>query len=646
MRVSVITTSLLITTLLACEPHDEPVEDHTRARAPSQRTKPAIVAPGVKATIGSPWTPVLARLPDGYEQAQVRAELDGEPLELPSPVVRRRLDSKGGGLDCIAALDLEGREPGPIQLDLHFELPDGSVHTARRDLTYAPPPARVEAVVTDGRGPISARILVLDAEGKPVRSFPSAAQRADPGKRDIRFASHFAIDGRAAFHLEPGRYTLVAVRSLTDHIDAQEVTLEAGTTQLSFAVPTAVPTPGWIAADLHVHSVRSNDAYIPDLLRLRSIEAAGLDLVVISDHNRVSDLRPVAEAMPWSTVHLIPGVEARIGEGQAYGHLNAFPLTPDAVLPLHSGDVGAMIDAYRSLGPPMLLQLDHPRGIQFRVTAKTKPKAHALFSHKGYARKRAPGVGRNAWMTEAQPGTGTTPLDFDTLEIINRFSYDVWLRVRRDWFALMNHGRFLTGTGNSDSHALIVGQVGIPTNLVQVGEVLPEQVEAAFLRAVKDGRVVVTTGPVVTLRVEADGRDAGPGELITASDATAHVTVQAAPWVPVPELRLVQDGKVVHKVALDDAERGPDGSLHVQRSWTIGPGDADSWVLAEAGWPLGAKRRLAPEVPGLYSKIAHGAVPIGFTNPVRIDRDGNGRFDRAVKTSKPKARPASGGCGD
>jgi hypothetical protein len=646
VRFSVVIIAAL-TLLLAC---GDAAEGPTKA-APGKAgraviTEAIIVGPKLGAVLGSPWTPVLARLPEGFELAVVSATLDGQSFVLPSPVIRRRMDAKGGGLDLLTAFDLDGMVTGEHELELVFELPDGRQVSTSRAFTYSPPAARVQATVTDGTGPVSARILVLDAEGKAVRSYPRDAHKADPGNRDKRFSSHFAVDGRAAFHLEPGRYTLVAVRSFLDHIDAQEVLLEAGTTELAFAVPPAVPLPGWIVADLHTHTGRSNDSYIPDLLRLRSYQCAGLDLVVVSDHNRVSDLAGALEAMPWFTPHLVTGVEARVGVDKAIGHVNAFPVSTEAELPAPGDDVGAFIDAYRAIEPGALLQLDHPRGIQFRIDEATSTKAHALFTHKGYKRRLAPGQGSNAWMTEAQPGSGTTPLDFDALEIINRFSYDVWLRVRRDWFALMNHGHFLTGTGNSDSHALLVGQVGVPINLVQVGEPGPEGLEAAFLDGVRQGRVLVSTGPVVRLTVTAGGQQAGPGELLSAPAATAHITVRAAPWVPVNQVRLVVDGEVVQLDKVVDAPRQPDGSLLLHRSWPLPAAAHDSWVLAEAGWPVGVKRRQAPRVPGLYAKIAHGAAPIGFTNPVILDRDGNGRFDPApVAVEEPAPAPeTSGGC--
>jgi len=229
----------------------------------STRKKPSIVAPKLGAVLGSPWTPILARLPEGYERARVMAKIDGRPVDLPSPAIRRRMDKRGGGLDYIAAFDLEGMAHGQHAIELDFHLPDGTTSSTRRAFTYKPEEARVELTVSDGQHPVSARILVLDAKGKHVNTYPKDAREADKGGRDRRLGSHFAVGGRAAFHLKPGTYTLVAVRSFLDHIDAQEVQLSPGTTRLAFEIPPAVSAPGWISADTDVHSARSTTPSFP-----------------------------------------------------------------------------------------------------------------------------------------------------------------------------------------------------------------------------------------------------------------------------------------------------------------------------------------------------------------------------------------------
>ena len=48
-------------------------------------------------------------------------------------------------------------------------------------------------------------------------------------------------------------------------------------------------------------------------------------------------------------------------------------------------------------------------------------------------------------------------------------------------------------------------------------------------------------------------------------------------------------------------------------------------MLAEAGWPLQlGDDGLQPLVEGDYALVAPGYVPLGFTNPIRLDGDGGG----------------------
>ena len=98
--------------------------------------------------------------------------------------------------------------------------------------------------------------------------------------------------------------------------------------------------------------------------------------------------------------------------------------------------------------------------------------------------------------------------------------------------------------------------------------------------------------------------------------AIATVRVNAAPWVPVQTVRLVQDGVVVF--SKDISSLGPS----MQGEWTIPfTLTADSWMVAEAGWNLDNTER--PSAP--YADVAPGHYPIGFTNPIWLDWGGDGR---------------------
>lgn len=597
-----------------------------------------VVSPAADSTIGTPWIPVSVRLPEKWAGAQVRVLLDGADVTDPLALQRRRQDAAGAGLDWLATLDLLPCAPGPHQLQIELERPDGRKKTLTRDFKTFRPRAHVRLTVADGEEHVPSRVVVLGAKGNPHNLYAQGARAADPSSRDIFLSHLFAPKGEAEAWLPPGHYTFVATRGLRWSIDAREVDLVEGDQSIQLQIREVVPTPGQLGADLHLHTGRSADSYLPDRPRFWGILASGLEVFVQSDHNEIHDPTATLAALGATDIVGLPGVEARVGE-KGTAHLTLFPLSAATPIPPGKPDwVPYHLDAWRArqkadpsplTGDDLVIQLNHPRGIQFRPSKATQPWTHALFTRRGFRLDQPPGEGRNAWMTKARPESGTTALGFDAMELMNRFSYDVWRTVRKDWFTLMNFGYFHTATGNTDSHSMAVDTLGMPTTLVNVGEGPFDA--RSFVRAIKAGRATVSTGPVVDLVVTAGTATGTPGDLVTGPTAVARVTVRAAAWVPVPEVRLVQDGEVVRTVQPTPEDRRADGVLERTWEWPL-DGTADTWVLAEAGWPLDDANPFPPAVPGLYPRIAPGAAPVGFTNPVRVDRDADGSFQPLRKT--------------
>lgn len=568
---------------------------------------PSVAVPSGEEALGAPWTPLLVRMDEDWTDATVQASLDGEPLDDPG-VVRARSRGRGGGVDWISSLDLGPLSPGEHDLRFSVRRGDGE-WLLDRSFTIERGPVEVRLHLQDEEErPVAGRVLVLNEAGSPYLLLDQEAQEADPWRRDARLASVFAPEGEATLWLRPGTYTLVGTRGVREAVDARTLTLDEGLHELTLAVPRVVRTPGWVTADLHLHTCRSADSMVPDVQRWQAVRAAALDAVLLTDHNQVSPDPGLPDVL------VIPGVEHRAGH-HTTAHVNAGPLPPGIALPdTDPESFSHHLDALRALDPGVLLQLNHPRGIQFLAEGPLHPRTHALFTRMGYQRRRAPGRGPNAWMTEARPDTGTTALDFDAMEILNRLSWQGYLQVRQDWFALLRHGWAPTGTGNSDSHALAGVAAGSVVNLVDVEG---ELTETSLVEAVEAGRVSVSTGPVVDLVVRTSEGEAGPGGVLSGTSAQATVRVRAASWVPVPEVRLVVDGKVVERVRLDHE---PGQLLDQSFSFELPDRRHDGFVLAEAGWPLGQE----PEDLGLYTRVTGGAVPLGFTNPVLLDRDGGG----------------------
>ncbi|MCB9664675.1 MAG: CehA/McbA family metallohydrolase [Alphaproteobacteria bacterium] len=591
-------------------------------------------------------TPVLVRVTADEDGAEAVLCLDSEVVPTALPVIRSRARQVGDGWDLIAWLPLaELTAPGDHALDLRVRRTDGTVLAAHRDLTWTPRPHRVEVEVVDGAGrPVSARLRALKA-GTPAMLGPPDGTLVDPYGRDAPSTTLVATGGHGTLFVDPGTWRLVASRSVRDGLASVVVTVPVdGPVRL--VVPEVVPTPGRLSADLHVHTARSQDAFLPHAERLGSLLAAGVDVAVITDHSTVTDLDAALVGLAGPTrggTRLIPGIELDVHAsgpqdytGWDFAHYNAYPVAPETVAPFPPGDpptFGSFYDAVRArqaeapvagTGEAMLLQLNHPRGIHFRPELKPSAGSWNIFNRFDFDPAVPLGQGSNWWLNSPDPTSGTIPLDLDVLEVVNRFSLELWLAVRRDWFAFWNQGYRLTGTGNSDSHAVQVEQAGFPTNLVRAPR--PDDDDPldtlAFLEAVRGGNVLVSTGPVVELWLTgADGLPVEPGGMVQGHAVQARVRVRAAPWVPVPELRLVVDGEVVHTEAL---EAPPAGTvLDVERVLPLTL-DADAWVLAEAGWAVTPHTGPQPAVGGDYAVVAPGYVPLGFTNPVRVDADGDG----------------------
>ena len=132
----------------------------------------------------------------------------------------------------------------------------------------------------------------------------------------------------------------------------------------------------------------------------------------------------------------------------------------------------------------------------------------------------------------------------------------------------------------------------------------------------------VSTGPVLSMIVRGpDGQEAGPGDQLRGPGPwTVEASVAAASWVRVPELRLVVNGAVQQRVKVPSPGTGQPSGL--RQTWTVEQ-PRDGWMLIEAGWPIEDEK---PAVDGDYAALFPGHVPMAFTNPVRIDADGDGRW--------------------
>jgi hypothetical protein len=606
----------------------------------ANRPAPVIQSPARGSVLKQDWAPITVLVPAWWKKSHFDVSLDGQPADDPVALVRDRQLASKRGAQYIAYLDLSDLLAGKHELtvDIHGAWFHRGAHL-ETNFTVEPAPNRVAIHVVDGQGrPVSARVFVVGPEGA-LNMTDAASWKPDSKHREPTRNAVFAVGGAGEVRLPPGRYTILAARGFREDVGQAEI-LVPQDSDVRLTVPRLVDTPGVLAADLHVHTGLSDDAFTPHRARAASFAASGLDVVGLADHDRVSDPAVFTGQMAG-----LVGVPAVIGGMELdvrshakkewdIAHLTAGPLLAGDTPPTrYSESVSRAIDSLRRLqrthphpvaGQDVLVELAHPRGIHFRPGERSQDRAWALFNNKGYNRTIPVGRGPNAWMTERDPRTGTSPLDVDAIEVANRMGLDKYREVRQDWFALLDQGIVRAGTGNSDSHALAVEMVGWPCNLVSGAVGLDGAPDpAALVRSVREGRVVVTTGPVVDLEARTGAVSASSGLFATGGvPVDVTVRVRAAPWVPVHELRLVENGVVVERIDLG-GEPGQPGTPLVREFTFHRTPTRDAWILAEVGWP---EARQDIDVGGIYGIVVPGYVPFAFTNPVRLDVDGDGAW--------------------
>ncbi len=542
---------------------------------------------------------------------------------------------------------------------------------------YRPGPMRVTYRIQERQSggalvPLPARLHIegLEETASPNYS-PSRPDHFEPREPVRRFIN--SASGRGVLRLPAGRYRLVASHGLRYSLASALVGPEAG--EVDLVLERVVPTPGEVAADLHVHSIMSGDSSVPLLMRLVSFLATDVDAFVATDHDHVTDFAPTLVTLPGAAERLQVVAGAEISARQV-GHWNIWPLAPgdvEKILPgakeAAAGELPARIfdlagqlvvrpralDAPPAGRPEGLISLNHPLGILNVPVGSARPedgKDQILNDNVGYlanigydpdhpvpdtfdAASRRPND--DLRRTNSRPVPGSSPprsnLDFDLLEVYNRNDYSLYVPTRDIWFAWLNQGIRRFAVGNSDTHTLALIRPGLPRNMVQVGnghDTASTLTLTRLNRALAAGRSYATTGPLLSVRARrACERDpeasAGLGGTLVAPGGRflLDVTVRAAPWVPVAELRIHAGGKLVEQVPVDTPPPPGDAPaerpvLRLARTFPLEL-PAGGWVVVEVGVAGDVDPETRPPADGDYALIAPDTWPLAFTNPIFIE---------------------------
>lgn len=244
---------------------------------------------------------------------------------------------------------------------------------------------------------------------------------------------------------------------------------------------------------------------------------------------------------------------------------------------------------------------------------------------------------------------GTRNIDFDTMEVENASkTTDLKFarRMRRDWLSFLNQGitvgksgarHPMWATGVSDSHRMVAELPGYARTYVGAGDFPAPKGNLdikSFDQQILAGNMVVTAGPYIQFTADNGGAPVNLGQTLNASGSVnLNIKVQAAPWIPIDEVRIIKNGCVLQcynstttpAVAANPSDPYEQSAAHVTRfdatvSDTV---SGDSYYVVEASPNLPAPG-ITPTVDPIVNSVAQSNVPLGFTNPIFVDPDGGG----------------------
>ena len=376
--------------------------------------------------------------------------------------------------------------------------------------------------------PVPCKLTLIGVDGSRDPAFT----RNDIGRQDgdsvTAYNRILSLTGIGVVHVPLGTYDVTVSRGPEwDDLTVRALKLTAKGAFVTARLSHVINSEGWVSADFHVHASPSSDSRVPMHDRIYEFVADGVEMIVSTDHNVISDYDPfIRELDAGRFIASAIGDEMTTG---SWGHFGAFPLPRELEKPghgallVHGRNPTDFFKDVRSNAPDAIIDVHHPR-IDNEIGYFDLGQ---LDSHSDRA-----GRAGFSW-------------DFDAVEVMNGYQDPVRKSVDRvidDWFSLLNHGHLVTATGNSDTHHLTYNIGGYPRNYVRVQDDRPQWVDGKQVaRAVKSHHSFFTTAPFV--RVTCGSGTIGDLVAAPGGKATAEIEVQAAPWVAVDRVTAYVNGR-------------------------------------------------------------------------------------------------------
>ena len=550
-------------------------------------------------------------------------------------------------------------------------------------------PARVVVVGNDPSPEITYSSSVAGALDLNTSTFHDVFQDSIP--QGLTWVAYTESDGTTSFDIEPGTYDVVVSRG-TEYsaFTAAGVVVAAGApTVVNAQIAPVVDTTGFVSSDFHLHLAPSSDSGISRKRKVRAFAGEGVDNMVVTDHDRHTDLTPtIAE------LGMTPFVYATVGEEITtfdYGHFNAYPLgiDPDRVThgstdwagaaPVGQGFPSSVPPAYALL-PSEVFQAVFDTQQVAGGPLNTSPEIAVQINHIGshYSPLKID-TGDPPLRTQLSPAEraarrfdpAATDTDFfhvfTALEIWNGFSRGHQSEFLDDrigiWANLLNQGIEITAIYDTDSHDFFTTRQGgarswTPSSTDAPASIDPDEVGAA----VKAGKVVGGQGVYPQARLFATNAPANQADFSLAGstaitvldgEVTFEIDVQAPTWAPydtieiyanpstvvtgtnggVPVLYTACPTQTLESFEADFAVSVVDVHPSVAGAERLETTVSRSFVLTEDTWfaavVKGTDANSASMFPVMAASVGSngGVRALGATNALYVDVDGNGEYD-------------------
>ena len=385
--------------------------------------------------------------------------------------------------------------------------------------------------------PMAARVHLKASDGKAY--VPSDAYARVSGAKDRIFHStgDFRVD------VPPGKVALDIVRGFERMPAHVEIDVRAGdvtvaTARLASIVELA--DLGWYGGSTHVHMNYAGNLHnsLENLMMMS--DAEDQDIVneqIANKDNRILDLQyfvPGGGPHPLSRPNrlLVVGQEYR---PPFYGHVFMFGMRDHLISPFTTGYEGTAIESLYPSNTDM-----------FRKAKAQGATVGYVHGHFGDADPIGAGLGgAKGFMVDAALGT-TDALEWS----------DAGRGLFAPWYAVLNNGFRVTATGGEDSissmhQSKLVGSVRTYVHTGARGLDM-----RAWFQGLREGRAIVTTGPLVLLTV--NGMIPGDELKLPAGGGEVDVAAWVRSIVPLDQVVLVFNGEILEKIPLAGGRRSAD----------------------------------------------------------------------------------------